>query len=152
MKFAYSREIPNEGCEILLRTRLEVEPYTEDERGTNLHLVMTTGYQDLCPVGSYQYDMRWTIKISDDQELYSFSAEDFMSDVLRLPCEWIARNQSVVVELTSKVESGQRYVNIDIWEFQNIRNPEGLIKFIINRMVHKAKIVQEYYSMQNHLD
>lgn len=156
MKFAYSREIPNDGCEVLLKTRSEVEPYTNDKRGTNLHLVMTTGHQDLCPVGVYRYDFRsswrsWT-SIIPGCEPYSFAAKEFMSDVLRLLCEWIAKNRNIVVELNSKTEGDQRYINIDLRGFQDIRDPEKLIKFIIIRMVHKAKIILEYYRMQNNLE
>jgi hypothetical protein len=143
---------------MFIRTRSEVDPIEQNEDGTiSLHLVLTAGYQEICPIGVYHYDFRsnwkrWTSIIPEANEPYPFAAEDFMSDALRLPCEWIAKNRSIKIELTSKIEGDQRYINIDLLGFQGIRDPEGLVRFVINRMVHKAKIVLEFYRMRNNLE
>jgi len=139
MKFAYHREIPNRGCEILLKTRSEVDPYTCNEDGViDLHLVMTSGYQRLCEEKMYCYKPNEPWYAFDG--IWLVSSKPDMSDILRLPCEWIARQKGVEVNLISRAEEGQQYVQIDIYGFKNIHSPERLIRFVINRMVHKAKV------------
>jgi len=148
MNYAYSKKIPNTGCPIFLRTRSEIDPIEQSEDGMiNLHLVFTSGYQSLCDGGAFSHRPHYLWQSEDGM----FHGSPDMSDFLRLPCEWISDTKQVTVQVSPGGEGNNRYVEIDLIGFPNIRDPEGLVRFIINRMVHKAKIVQEFYEMQNHL-